>query len=247
MNRLGMEFVVVPKGKSWLGGGGGQPGDKGVVIAHDFYLGKYEVTQREWQIVMGNNPSHFSRSGKGRDAVRGIPDEELQRFPVESVTWDDARAFVAQLNQRVQENGWVYRLPTEAEWEYACRGGPLADQRESAFDWYFDKPTNQLLPGQANFDLPRTCKVGSYRPNPLGLYDMHGNVWEWCDDRVIDTQNLLHLERGVSQRIERGGCWHDGPPSPFRRTAARISFPPSYRNNDHGLRVARVPAGQVSR
>src|SRR5262249_45109645 len=125
-NHLGMAFVVVPKGKSWLGGGGGKPGDKEVEFAYDFYLGRYEVTQQEWQNVMRNNPSHFSRSGKGKDAVRGIPDEDLQRFPVESVTWDDARAFVAQLNQRLNESGWLYRLPTEAEWEYACRGGPLA-------------------------------------------------------------------------------------------------------------------------
>src|SRR5262249_11750755 len=115
-----------------------------------------------------------------------------------------------------------------------------ADRQESAFDWYFDEPTNQLLPEQANIDLKQTCKVGSYRPNPLGLYDMHGNVWEWCDDTVVDRRNLLHLERGVSQRVDRAGCWHDGPCP----TSTRISYPPSYRNNDHGLRVARVPVGR---
>jgi formylglycine-generating enzyme required for sulfatase activity len=243
-NSLGMEFVLVPAGRSWLGGGGGKPGTKEVVIPHDFYLGKYEVTQEQWQNVMGTNPSHFSRTGNGKVAVQGVPDEELKRFPVESVTWPDTQEFVKKVNERAKEGGWVYRLPREVEWEYACRGGPLADKRDSTFDWYFDKPTNQLLPEQANFNLKRTCKVGSYRPNPLGLYDMHGNVWEWCDDTVIDMQNLLHLQKGDSQRVERGGCWHDGPPSPFRRTSARISFPPSHRVNDHGLRLARVPVGK---
>jgi formylglycine-generating enzyme required for sulfatase activity len=243
-NSLGMEFVLVPKGNSWLGGGGGKPADRDVEVSQDFYLGKYEVTQEEWEKVMGNNPSYFSRTGQGKDAVQSVPDAELRRFPVESVTWHDTQLFLAKLNWQVKNGGWVYRLPTEVEWEYACRGGPLADRQDSTFDWYFDKPTNQLLPEQANFDLKRTCKVGSCRPNALGLYDMHGNVWEWCDDRTVDTRNLLHLEKGESQRVERGGCWHDGPGSPFRCTSARISFPPTHRVNDHGLRLARVPIGK---
>ena len=150
-NSLGMEFVLVPKGKSWLGGGGGKPGDKEVVIAQDFYLGKYEVTQEEWEKVTGLTPSGFSRTGGGKDAVKDISDAELKRFPVENVSWDDAQVFLERLNKREKEAGWVYRLPKEAEWEYACRGGPLSDKLESAYDFYFDKPTNQLLPAQANF------------------------------------------------------------------------------------------------
>jgi formylglycine-generating enzyme required for sulfatase activity len=246
-NALGIEFVLIPKGRSWLGGGGGKPGDKEVEMPHDFYLGRYLVTQEEWQKVMGSNPSYFSRTGGGRDAVNGVPDEELKRFPVDNVSWDDAQAFLAELNKRTKESGWVYRLPTEAEWEYACRGGPLTDKRDSAFHFYFDKPTNQVLPEQANFHLNRTCKVGSYAPNRLGLYDMHGNVWEWCDDRVVDARGLLHQAPGDSLRVERGGCWHDGPGSPFRCTSARISFPASRRNNDHGFRVARVPIGKENK
>ena len=127
-NSLGMEFVLVPKGKSWLGGGGGKPGDKEVEITHDFYLGKYEVTQEEWEKVMGSNPSHFSRTGGGKDAVKDIADAELKRFPVENVSWDDAQLFLERLNKREKEAGWVYRLPKEAEWEYACRGGPMCRQ-----------------------------------------------------------------------------------------------------------------------
>jgi formylglycine-generating enzyme required for sulfatase activity len=247
-NSLGMEFVLVPRGKSWLGGGGGKPGTKEVQIPEDFYLGKYLVTQREWQAVMGNNPSHFSRAGPGGKAVRAVSDADLERFPVENVSWDDAQVFLKRLNEREGRSGWVYRLPREAEWEYACRGGPLKDRQASAFDFYFDRPANELLTGQANVHNVhgRTCKVGSYPPNPLGLYDMHGNVWEWCDDRVVDPKNLLHNAGGDSPRVERGGCWHDVREGMYVRAAARISFPASYRDNHHGLRVAWVPVGKDS-
>jgi formylglycine-generating enzyme required for sulfatase activity/serine/threonine protein kinase len=236
-NSLGMEFVLVPKGKSWLGGGGGSAGDKEVVIAHDFYLGKYEVTQEEWKTVTGLTPSSFSRTGGGKDAVKDIADAELNLFPVEHVSWDDAQVFLERLNQREKEAGWVYCLPKAAEWEYACRGGPLSDKSESAYDFYFDKPTNQLLPVQANFgqELMRTCKVGSYQPNRLGLYDMHGNVWEWCDD----TQKTAN---GASFRVHRGGCWGDD--AGICRSAVRHRDPSARRDFPVGLRVARVPVGK---
>jgi formylglycine-generating enzyme required for sulfatase activity len=205
-NSLGMEFVLVPKGRSWLGGGGGKPGQKEVVIARDFYLGKYEVTQEEWKKVTGLTPSAFSRTGAGGNTVRNIADTELKRFPVENITWDDVQTFLERLNNGVKDSGWVYRLPTAAEWEYACRGGPLSDKAESAYDFYFDRPTNRLRPDQANVDrfLQRTCKVGSYPPNRLGLYDMHGNVWEWCNDaeRTFDR---------TSNREPRGGGWSTVP------------------------------------
>jgi formylglycine-generating enzyme required for sulfatase activity len=237
-NALGMEFVLVSKGKSWLGGGGGKPGDKEVTIRRDFYLGRYEVTQEEWQNVMGSNPSYFSRTGKGKEAVQGVPDDDLKRFPVENVSWDNVQLFLAKLNKRVKESGWVYRLPKEAEWEYACRGGPMREKHESAFDYYLDKPANVLLPAQANFShaLARPCKVGSFRPNRLGLYDMHGNVWEWCDDEGPDPNN----PKGLARRT-RGGSW--GADSGGLRADRRNAVPPSTRYPDHGLRVARVPVG----
>ena len=240
-NRLGMEFVLVPKGKSWLGGGRGKPGNKETEIPYDFYLGKYEVTQEEWRKVVGRNPSYFSRTGKGKDAVQGVPDEELKRFPVDNVSWEDAQLFIAEVNRQVKDSGWVYRLPTEVDWEYACRGGPL-DAKQSAFDFYFEKPTNQFSPAQANINniKGRTCKVGSYRPNRLGLYDMHGNVWEWCEDRDVDKKN-------PSLRAERGGCWHDEDRGSYCRASGRLTFPLSYRNNDHGLRLARVPVVTANR
>ena len=231
-NRLGMEFARIPKGTAWLGGGGGKPGDKKVEISQDFYLGVYEITQGEWQKAMAGNPSNFK-------AVAGVSNADQKRFPVEQVSWDDAQLFLAKLNELDKQEGWVYRLPKEIEWEYACRGGPMADKAQSAFDYYFDKPTNQLLPAQANFQrgggLNRTCKVGSYAANSLGLYDMHGNVWEWCDDSQINRAPL---------RIMRGGSWtatYEGCTA-----ANRPDRKPDARNADAGLRVARVPVGPVA-
>jgi formylglycine-generating enzyme required for sulfatase activity len=237
-NSLGMEFALVPKGRSWLGGGGGKPGENEVNIPHDFYLGKYLVTQEEWQAVMGSNPSIFSRAGELKDAVKLIADTDLKRFPVENVSWENLQLFLAKLNKRIEEDGWVYRLPTEVEWEYACRGGPLGGKQDSAFDFYFDGPTNELLPGQANFGgdkgLKRSCKVGSYKPNRLGLYDMHGNLHEWCDETTKAADGALF-------RVYRGGCW--GNDSKDCRAAARGVSPTSVdsRSRHIGLRVARVP------
>jgi formylglycine-generating enzyme required for sulfatase activity len=234
-----MEFVLVPKGKSWLGGGGGKPGDKVVQIKEDFYLGKYEVTQEEWEKVTGGRPSHFSRAGPGRDAVKDIPAEDLKRFPVEGVSWVDTRSFVKSLNAQVHEPGWVYRLPRQDEWEYACRGGPMDDRLMSRFNFYFEEPTNQLHPHQANaIGKGRTCKVGSYPPNRLGLHDMHGNVWEWCDDPILDPE---HPE-WASLRAIRGGCYIDGASENCRATDSHGTAP-SVRSHLFGLRLARVPAG----
>ena len=235
-NGTGIEFVKVPKGTGWLGGGAGKEGDTKVVFDQDFYLGKYEVTQEEWTAVMGTNPSFYSRTGGGQGAVKDITDADLKRFPVEGTTWDDCQEFIKKLNEKEKEAGWLYRMPTEAEWEYACRGGPVS-KADSAFDYYFAKPTNTLRPDQANFQpaegegLMRTCKVGSYPPNVLGLHDMHGNIHERCDDRLTDA--------GGPQRAARGGT----AISLF--TDCRASFrslaPPAFPLGFLSLRVARVP------
>lgn len=234
-NSLGMEFVVVPKGKSWLGGGGGDVGKKEVNFAHDFYLGKYEVTQEEWHKVTGKNPSLFSRGGKGADVVKSIADVDLKRFPVENISWDDAMNFVKLMNEKLKkEAGWEYRLPTAQQWEYACRGGPMANKKESAFDFYFEKPFPLLETDRANRvgnGLKRTCKVGSYVPNRLGLYDMHGNVREWCEDKLPD----MH-------RAGRGGSWADTPLNCAANSGDDFLWLPSDRRSDYGLRLARVPS-----
>jgi serine/threonine protein kinase len=229
-NNLGMEFVLVPKGKSWLGGGGGRTGEREVIIAHDFYLGKYEVTQEEWERVTRLTPSWFSRTGGGKRLVQNISDADLKRFPVENVSWDDVQAFLERLNNLEKVAGWAYRLPNTAEWEYACRGGPLSDKTESAYDFYFDKPTNQFLPQQMNAErrLARTCKVGSYQPDRLGFYDMHGNVWEWCNDPERTVNGALGRE-------PRGGGWS----TQAACCTAAFRFGPARWEGRVGLRLAR--------
>jgi formylglycine-generating enzyme required for sulfatase activity len=158
------------------------------------------------------------------------------------VTWDDAQAFVKKLNERERGRGYWYRLPTEAEWEYACRGGATSLE-ECSYHFYLDQPTNDLSSeGQANFNgffpagkapkgpwLQRTTRVGAYPSNKLGLCDMHGNVWQWCAD-VLE---------GGSVRVLRGGRRFPG--GPFCRAANREAYPPSIQLNDRGFRLARVP------
>jgi formylglycine-generating enzyme required for sulfatase activity len=117
----------------------------------------------------------------------------------------------------------------------------MKDKSESEFDYYFAQPTNTLSPDQANFGkrLNRTCKVGSYQSNPLGLFDMHGNVWEWCNDEIFKGQKN---PKAVSVRVHRGGSWLQGASS--ARAASRYSYIPSKFNNRVGARLARVPAGK---
>jgi len=242
-NGLGAKLVLVPRGTFWMGGGGGEAGNTQFEIPYDFYIGSYPVTQAEWQAVMGSNPSHFSRSGGGKDNVKSISDADLKMFPVENVSWEDAQVFLQKLNAREKPSEWVYRLPTEAEWEYACREG-ASSKTDCSYHFYLDKHTNDLSASQANFDgnhpagtgakaiyLQRTSKVGSYKPNKLGIYDMHGNVWEWCNDAE------------GSERVIRGGGWRrDGG---LCRAAYRGSRAPSSRRFNLGLRLALVPSGQV--
>jgi formylglycine-generating enzyme required for sulfatase activity len=199
----------------------------------------HDVTQGQWEAIMGNNPSWFSRKGMGSNAVVGISDEELKLFPVESVSWNDVQEFLKKLNEKERGRGYWYRLPSEAEWEYACRGGATSLE-ECSYYFYLDKPTNVLSSEQANFDgktpfgkapkgpyLGRTTRVGAYPSNKLGLCDMHGNVWQWTDAAVD------------SYRVLRGGSWKfDGV---YCRAADRHWELPTVRADFSGFRLARVP------
>ena len=163
-------------------------------------------------------------------------------FPVEQVSWDDAQEFIKKLNAQNRNSRWLYRLPTEAEWEYACRGGATSEE-ECSYHFYFAKPTNDLSSEQANFNgnvpfgkapqgkyLGRPTRVGAYPPNKLGLCDMHGNVSEWCADLFAP---------GGSDRVRRGGGWYDR--GSFCRAAFRLGDAPTFRFICIGVRLARVP------
>jgi formylglycine-generating enzyme required for sulfatase activity len=155
------------------------------------------------------------------------------------VSWDDAQGFIKKVNEQYRESGYLYRLPSEAEWEYACRGGATSLE-ECSHHFYLAQPTNDLSSEQANFAgnfpfgkapmgpfLQRTTRVGAYPSNKLGLCDMHGNVYQWTD-----------TAQG-SDRVDRGGCWTlDGNSC---RAADRYMNAPTIRSNDLGFRLARVP------
>jgi formylglycine-generating enzyme required for sulfatase activity len=243
---LGIDTLVrVPRGTFWLSEND-QNARRQVSIENEFEIGVYPVTQGQWQAVMGRNPSYFSRTGGGKDKVKDISDDDLAHFPVEQVSWEDVQEFLKKLNAWEKDSEWTYRLPTEAEWEYSCRGrgassGTLElSKDECSFDFYFAQPTNDLSSTQANFDgnhpagkadkgpyLERTSKVGSYPPNRLGIYDLHGNVWEWTDTAE------------GSGRVLRGGSWFNL--GQICRAAYRYGYSPSSRYDHYGFRLARVP------
>lgn len=202
-----------------------------VYLSKGFFMGKYEVTQREYHEVTGSNPSYFT----------GDLD-----CPVEQVSWNDAVAYCTKLTENESKAGrlpagYVYRLPTEAEWEYACRAGTTTRFSHG------DDPGYAMLKNYCWYSANsngRTWKVGGKLPNPWGLYDMHGNVWEWCLDWYQDS-----LAGGIvtdptgprsgSNRVVRGGSWSDGGSG--CRSAYRWYYWPGNRNRIIGFRVLLAP------
>ena len=189
------------------------------VTLSDYYIGETEVTQELWEAVMGSNPSHFG----------GNP----QR-PVETVSWDDCQEFITKLNQLTGKN---FRLPTEAEWEYAARGGNKSQGYKYSGSntigdvaWYDDNSNS------------RTHNVKTKSPNELGIYDMSGNVWEWCHDWYNSNYysnspqtNPTGPSTG-SYRVNRGGSWDDI--AKFCRVSVRINYDPDGRFSNYGFRLA---------
>ena len=221
------EMIIIPPGSFTMGADTGFSDERPlhkVTIGHAFALGKTEVTQAQWRAIMGNNPSEFI--GCGDDC------------PVEKVSWNDAQNFIQKLNTKT---GKQYRLPSEAEWEYACRAGEQLNYCGSAnvekVAWY---GTYEQQTGNSN---DTTHPVATRQANALGLYDMSGNVFEWVEDSYHDSYIGAPADGSVWQgddtkRVARGGSWYYYPL--FERAAARMWVNPSYRVaiKDLGFRIA---------
>lgn len=222
-NSIGMRLIRIPAGEFQMGSADADPGSRDdekprhrVRISRPFYMGVYEVTQGQFEQVMGANPSFFSAASLPDDAPADV---DRSRYPVDGVTWHQATDFCGRLSALAAEKqaGRVYRLPTEAEWEYAARAGTTTifhygdslSSRDANFNGNY--PFGEAAAGPF---LNRTARVGSYRPNAFGLYDMHGNLHEWCADRFDRGYYAVSPEvdppgpaRGTS-RVIRGGDWY---------------------------------------
>jgi formylglycine-generating enzyme required for sulfatase activity len=185
------------------------------VTVRDFQIGKYEVTQKQWKDVMGSNPSGF----KGCD-----------NCPVEQVSWNDVKKFIQKLNEKT---GATWRLPTEAEWEYAARGG----RQSNGYVYAGGNDPNKVSWNNSNAGS-KTHPVGGKASNELGLYDMSGNVYEWCEDWYKPYPGCKGSDYTGSSRVFRGGSWDNYPR--YCRVANRLNSAPDYRSDYVGFRLART-------
>ena len=233
------EMVVIPAGSFLMGSPASESdrfsneGPQRRVTVVSFALGKTEVTQGQWKAVMGGDPSRFSTCGDD--------------CPVENVSWEDAQRLIEKLNAKT---GQRYRLPSEAEWEYAARAGTL-----TAYWWgplasheYANYGKDQCCDGVAEGrdQWENLAPVGQFAPNAFGLHDMHGNVWEWVQDCYDDkayggkapSDGGPYEVVGCSSRVLRGGSWYIYPQ--YLRSAYRNWNAPGLRNNNIGFRLARM-------
>jgi formylglycine-generating enzyme required for sulfatase activity/tRNA A-37 threonylcarbamoyl transferase component Bud32 len=232
-NSVSLEMIAIPGGTFTMGSPANElerfkdESPQHSVTVPAFYLGKYPITQAQWQAIMGSNPSRFQGANR----------------PVESISWNEAIEFCQKLSQAT---GRAYRLPSEAEWEYGCRAGTTTP-------FYFGETITTDL---ANYDgkytygsapkgqyREQTTKVGSFPPNAFGLYDLHGNVWEWCQDTWHENYNGAPTngsawvsENDNDSRTLRGGSWNSRPRN--CRSASRVRLSPGLRNFSFGFRVA---------
>ena len=224
----------VPPGQSWLGGGGGTQGTTSFTLEKGLWCGIYTVTQEQWQAVVGTNPSRFKDNPKN---------------PVEHLSWNDVQQFLQKVNGVNSRSGFLYRLLSAIEWEYILRGGPIP-KSQSQYHYYFARckndltavASNDLSSTQANFGgnypagagkkgpfLKSTSIVGKYLPNALGIYDMHGNVWEWTS-----TEDGADL-------VVCGGSWFNL--GDYCKASYHLWYDPEYRSSSLGFRLLAVPVG----
>jgi len=223
-NDVKLEMLLIQAGKFKMGSPESEYGrDKDetqheVKLTKPYYMGKYEVTQEQWESVMGKNP----RDTKGA------------KLPVTDVSWEDCQEFIKKLNENTKGG---YRLPTEAEWEYACRAGT-----STAYSF-----GDVITPKDANYrdvsKIGKLIEVGSYKSNAFGLYDMHGNVWEWCENWHGDYPDGAIIDpKGPAtgrHRVLRGGSFNVF--ESYARSSYRYGNSPSDRYYRNGFRLARTP------
>ena len=274
---LGLELAFIDFGAANIGSPPQEKGRRGdeqvhmIFLARPILMGRYEVTQAQFQKVMKRNPSYFSKTGLG---ARRLKKKETNQFPVDSVSWFDAVEFCNKLSlldklpkhyeltKIKRERGSIvsaevkvlggrgYRLPTESEWEYACRARTKSafhfGDRSNGGDGNFRSRKSLGAYGMSTktIEMKRSCRVGRYNPNAFGLYDMHGNVAEWCWDWYREQYPKGYQRAGMGpktgkRRVMRGGSWILNAKS--CRSASRASHGPFAVKNYCGFRVARTP------
>jgi formylglycine-generating enzyme required for sulfatase activity len=234
-NFLGMSFLYIPPGSFLMGSPEDEPERNDdelqhrVTLTKGFYMQTTLVTQRQWKAVMKDNPSCFKN--------------ERNDYPVEGISWNDCQELIRTLN--AADGSCVYRLPTEAEWEYACRAGAQSafangDISEAPCD--ADSCLGHMAWYRANSD-GRSHQVATKAPNAWGLYDMHGNLCEWCQDRYGEYSAFPAIDPAGSNegdlRVGRGGSWFSSAES--CRSARRFSWPSDFRNDFIGFRLVAEP------
>jgi eukaryotic-like serine/threonine-protein kinase len=231
-----MEFVKIPAGSFKMGSEDGSNDEEPVhlvTISRDFWMGKYEVTQAQWQAMMGTTVQQQRDKEHRKLPLRG----EGNNHPIYYVNWNDCQEFIRKVNSQVP--GANFRLPSEAEWEYTARAGSTTrfhfgdnDNHLGSYAWCMDNSNRQIHP------------VGQKRPNAWGLYDMHGNVYEWCKDWYHDSYRGASRDGSArtspegKYRVLRGGCMYND--SGDCRSAHRLGDYPSRRSSEIGLRLART-------
>ena len=243
-NSFGFRFCYCPAGSFQMGAPADEVGrgeaetpQHRVTLAKGFWFGETEVTQSQYLAVVGSNPSFFTDSAEQ---------------PVETVSWEDAQAFIQQLNFKDPAHN-TYRLPSEAEWEYACRAGSSTPFNTGANITTYLANFNGEVPyngGAKGIFHGNTMFVKTYAPNPWGLYDMHGNVLQWCEDAWHDNYEGAPSDGSVwagndARRVLRGGSWSFY--ARLLRSAYRSGVVPSYRKSNVGFRVVCVPAAETSK